>query len=389
MITADQILVKQINKAIALNTIYKKKPISRAEIAKVTGLNKSTVSALVDELLAEELIMETGTGESQGGRKPVHLSINKEVGNIIGIDLGVNYILSVLTNFAGEIIWERRISVKKNGNSSLQRIDDLFQLIEEAIKNAPPSVRGVIGIGIGVPGIVNYEQGHILSAPNLCWTDVKLKEIVETRFQVPVFIDNEANAGAIGEKWFGSGKKATDLLYVSAGTGIGAGIVINNEVYRGSQGLAGEIGHMTVELNGMTCSCGNHGCWEEYASEKALFRYMQKHTSVESLSVFDLIDLATNGDDAAQEGFKYVGKYLGIGVANLINAFNPEIVIIGNTLPLVGDILMDELRKEVELRCFASKYYSVKILSSELNMHACAMGAAALVISRLYASPVV
>jgi glucokinase-like ROK family protein len=388
MITADQILVKQINKAIVLNTIYKKKPISRAEIAKATGLNKSTVSALVDELLAEGLILETGIGESQGGRKPVNLSINKEVGNIIGIDLGVNYILSVLTNFAGEIIWEKRISLKKTNDTSLLRVNDLLQLVEETIHNAPPSARGIIGIGIGVPGIVNYEQGHILSAPNLCWTNVNLKEIVETRFQVPVFIDNEANAGAIGEKWFGSGKKATDLLYVSAGTGIGAGIVINNELYRGSQGLAGEIGHMTVELKGLPCSCGNHGCWEEYASEKALFRYMQNNATVDSLSVFDLIELAIGGDQLAQEGFRNVGKYLGIGVANLINAFNPEIVIIGNTLPLVGDILMDELRQEVAQRCFASNYYSVKILPSELNMHACAMGAAALVISRLYASPV-
>jgi len=388
MKTADQVLVKQINKMIVLNTIYKKRPISRAEIAKVTGLNKSTVSALVDELLTEELVLEMGTGESQGGRKPVNLSINKEVGNIIGIDLGVNYILSIMTNFAGEIIWEKRIDLQHTHNSPGQRIADLQNLIQETIENAFQTVRGIIGIGIGVPGIVNYEQGLILSAPNLGWENIELRSIIEQKFGVPVFIDNEANAGAIGEKWFGAGKRADEFLYISAGTGIGAGIIINNELYRGSRGLAGEIGHMTVSLDGIPCSCGNTGCLEEYSSEKALFRYMKEHICVEELTIFNIIDNAIAGDDASRRAFEYVGKYLGIGVANLINAFNPQLVIIGNSLPLAGDILMDELRKEAEKRCFASKYFSVKILPSQLNMHACAMGAAALVISRLYASPV-
>ncbi len=388
MKTADQILVKQINKMIVLNTIYKKRPISRAEIAKVTGLNKSTVSALVDELLTEELVLETGIGESQGGRKPVNLSINKEVGNIIGIDLGVNYILSVMTNFAGEIIWEKRIDLQPAQNSPVQRIADLESLIQETMTNAPQTVRGIIGIGIGVPGIVNYEQGLILSAPNLEWENIGLREIIEQRFGIPVFIDNEANAGAIGEKWFGAGKRADDLLYISAGTGVGAGIIINNELYRGSKGLAGEIGHMTVSLDGIPCSCGNTGCWEEYSSEKALFRYLKDYMDVEALTIFDVVEKAITGDELSRKAFQYVGKYLGIGVANLINAFNPQLVIIGNSLPLAGDILMDELRREAFKRCFASKYFSVKILSSQLNMHACAVGAAALVISRLYASPV-
>jgi glucokinase-like ROK family protein len=389
MKTADQLLVKQINKMIVLNTIYKKRPVSRAEIAKITGLNKSTVSALVDELLMEELVLETGIGESQGGRKPVNLSINQEVGHIIGIDLGVNYILSVMTNFAGEIIWEKRVDCQvPYKNSPAQRIAELERLIRETMQQAPPTVRGIIGIGIGVPGIVNYEQGLILSAPNLGWENIGLRGIIEQQFGVPVFIDNEANAGAIGEKWFGAGKRADDLLYVSAGTGVGAGIIINNELYRGAKGLAGEIGHMTVSLDGFPCSCGNTGCWEEYSSEKALFRYLKKYRDIKTLTIFDVVKEALAGDAVAREAFQYVGKYLGIGVANLINAFNPQLVIIGNSLPLVGDILMNELKQEADKRCFAARYFSIPIISSQLNMHACAMGAAALVISRLYASPV-
>jgi len=403
MKTADQLLVKQINKMLVLNTIYKEKPISRAEIAKRTGLNKSTVSALVDELLAEGLTLEIGTGESQGGRKPINLSINKEIGSVIGIDLGVNYILSILTNFAGQIIWEKRITIKNIIDSPQQKINDLFDLIRETVQHAPSTRRGIIGMGIGVPGMVDYNQGHVLSAPNLLWENIKLKEIIEQEFKIPTLIDNEANAGAIGEKWFGLGKKSSELIYVSAGTGIGAGIIINNELYRGSRGLAGEIGHMTVDVHGITCTCGNVGCWEEYASEKALIRYLKENATeypesillsktnldyIDSLNIFQIVDAAIKGDALAIAGFKNIGYYLGVGVANLMNAFNPEYVVIGNVLPLAGDILMNELRKEVDRRCFSSKYSNVNIASSELYMNACALGAVALVISRIYASPV-
>jgi glucokinase-like ROK family protein len=402
MKTADQLLVKQINKTLVLNTIYKEKPISRAEIAKLTGLNKSTVSALVDELLSEGLTLEIGIGESQGGRKPINLSINKEVGSVIGIDLGVNYILSILTNFAGEIIWEKRIAIKNRINSPLQKVQDLFGLIKETIDHAPPTIRGIIGMGVGAPGMLNYDQGYILSAPNLLWENIKLKDIIEEEFNIPTLIDNEANAGAIGEKWFGFGKKASELVYVSAGTGIGAGIVINNELYRGARGLAGEIGHMTVDVHGIKCTCGNIGCWEEYASEKALLRYLQENATghpdsilledsslnPDNLNIFQIVDAANRGDSLAIAAFKNVGYYLGVGVANLINAFNPECVVVGNVLPLAGDILMDELRTEVARRSFSYKYSHVKIVSSELSMKACALGAVALVISKIYASPV-
>lgn len=387
---------------LVLNTIYKEKLSSRADTAKITGLNKSTVSALVEELLSEDLILETGTGESQGGRKPINLCINKNIGSVIGIDFGVNYILSILTNFYGEIIWKKRIASKNIAESPQKKMDDLFDLIQETIEQAPSTKRGIIGIGMGVPGIVNYDQGIILFAPNLLWSNVNLKEIVEDKFAISTLIDNEANAGAIGEKWFGSGQKASEIIYVSAGTGIGAGIIIRNELYRGSQGLAGEIGHMTIEVDGIKCACDNVGCWEEYASEKALIRYLKDNAkrypdsillakdgsqNVDNLNIFQVIDAAEKDDTLAIEGFKHIGRYLGVGVANLINAFNPECVVIGNVLPLAGDILMDELRKEVARRCFSYQYHNIKILSSELYMNTCALGATALVISRFYAHP--
>ncbi|MDI3482017.1 MAG: hypothetical protein PWQ97_1672 [Tepidanaerobacteraceae bacterium] len=398
MKTADQILVKQINKSIVLNFIRKKGQISRADIAKKTGLNRSTVSALVDELISDGLIVEKGIGTSKGGRKPVILAINKEAGNIIGVDLGVNYILVVLVNLLGEIIRERRVNISAQ-NSVEKNIEMLLGLIQEVLKNAPVALKGLLGIGIGVPGIVNYEKGLVLMAPNLRWVNVGLKDIVEERFKVPVFIDNEANAGAIGEKWFGLGKKATNFVYVSAGIGVGTGIIINNELYRGSSGLAGEMGHMTIDMNGKACSCENLGCWEEYASEKALFRYLKEQSGscggnskidlkkIDEMTVFDVVDTAKAGDPLAVSAFRWVGKHLGVGVANIVNTFNPDLVVIGNTISMAKDIIIEEITKEVQQRSFISRYSKVTIAPSQLNMHACAMGAVSLVMSKVFATP--
>jgi len=398
MVTADQLLVKQINKSIVLNTIRKKEGISRAGIAEFTGLNKSTVSFLVDELIKEGLVREIGPGESKGGRKPIMLTINEKGGCVIGVDLGVNYILTVLTDLVGNVLWEKRIDIKL-GEDKEKVIDLLMQSIGEAVGNAPATVNGIMGIGIGVPGIVDYRKGLVLMAPNLKWKDVPLKEIVEERFKIKVHIDNEANVGAVGEKWFGIGVECSNFIYVSAGIGIGTGIIINGTLYRGASGLAGEIGHVTINIYDQLCGCGNIGCWENYASERALLDYMEaqlkqgkedayiNNETIGDLNALRIIDFARRGSSIAIEGLKEIGRNLGIGIINLINTFNPEMVIIGNTLSLAEDIILPEILNEVSKKCFVYKYHKVKIRTSTLNFHAGAMGAASLVISKLFAHP--
>lgn len=398
MITADQLLVKQINKSIVLNTIRKKGNISRAEIAGITGLNKSTVSFLVDELINEGFVKEEGPGESKGGRKPIILSINNKAGCIIGIDLDVNYILIVLTDLMANVIWEKKIDIKI-GEDQQTIIERLIELIDEAISNTPETIRGILGIGIGVPGIVDYKKGSILLAPNLKWENVPLKQIIEDKFKIKAHIDNEANVGAIGEKWFGVGNKYNNLVYVSAGIGIGTGIIINGELYRGSVGLAGEMGHMTIDIHDHQCRCGNTGCWENYASEKALLEYINTQllmgesdeyvnkNNIYTLNAIDIIDYARKGSKIAIEALKEIGKKLGVGVVNIINTFNPELVIIGNTLSLADDLVLKEVLKEVEDKSLVYRYYKVKIKTSKLKFHAGAIGAVSLVISELFAYP--
>ncbi|WP_434642411.1 ROK family transcriptional regulator [Thermoanaerobacterium thermosaccharolyticum] len=398
MITGDQLLIKQINKSIVLNTIRKKGIISRADLANITGLNKSTISSLVDELIKEGFVEEEGPGESKGGRKPIMLMINSLAGCVIGVDLDVNYILVILTDILANILWQKRINLKI-GESKEDIISKMLELIDEAIKNSPNTVKGILGIGIGVPGITDYKRGVVLKAPNLNWENVELKKMVEERFNLKVYIDNEANTGAIGEKWFGGGRNAKNFVYVSAGIGIGTGIIINNELYRGSSGLAGEMGHMTIDINDHMCSCGNRGCWENYASEKSLFLFIKERLeagqeddflsgeNIDSLDINDIAGYAELGSQLAIDAINEISKNLSVGIVNIVNTFNPDLVLIGNTLSGIGDMLIDAVKQYVKEKCLVSRYNDVAIEISKLGMLERAIGAATLVISEVFSYP--
>ncbi|SNX53495.1 ROK family transcriptional regulator [Thermoanaerobacterium sp. RBIITD] len=398
MITGDQLLIKQINKSIVLNTIRKKVIISRADLANITGLNKSTISSLVDELIKDGFVEEEGPGESKGGRKPIMLMINSLAGCVVGIDLDVNYILVILTDILANILWQKRINLKI-GEEKEDIISKIIDLIEEAISNSPKTVKGILGIGIGVPGITDYKRGIVLKAPNLKWENVELKKIIEEKFHLNVYIDNEANTGAIAEKWFGVGKNARNFIYISAGIGIGTGIIINNELYRGSVGLAGEMGHMTIDINDHLCTCGNRGCWENYASEKALFNYIKERLesgekddylnikNINSLDINDIVDIAEKGSSLAKRSIEEISRNLSIGIVNIVNTFNPDLVIVGNTLSGIGNSLLNTIREYINSKCLVSRYYDVAVEISKLGMLDRAVGAVTLVISELFSYP--
>lgn len=308
-------------------------PISRADIANVTGLNKGTVSSLVSELLADELIYESGQGQSSGGRRPVMLFFNEKAGYAIGIDIGVDYLLGVLADLQGNICHEQKTSFHNLSFTEIQL--QLFNIIDHLIASAPPSPYGIVGIGIGVPGTVN-KNGEVLLAPNLNWKNVTLKDCLQEKYNVPITIENEANAGAYGEKRFGIGKNFKNITYLSMGTGIGAGLILGGKLYKGIHGFSGELGHMTIVADGMACKCGSEGCWELYASEQALLNNAAElgiaPASGEDLSLEYLLKLAENNDKITIDLFNQIGYYIGIGIKNMINIFNPEQIIIGNRL---------------------------------------------------------
>ncbi|MCC3357886.1 ROK family transcriptional regulator [Bacillus sp. REN16] len=371
--TWNQQVVKKNNKALVLQLIIENEPISRADIAQTSGLNKTTVSTLVTELLEEDLIFESGPGASSGGRRPVILHFNKDAGYAIGIDIGVNYVLSVITDLKGNILIEKNQTVGRTTYASIMNI--VQDMIQSLMDEMPKSRYGIVGIGVGVPGIVNNE-GSILLAPNLGWSNIQFKEELEKLYKVPVIIENEANAGAVGEQQFGAGQDNENILYISAGIGIGVGIIVNKELYKGKNGFSGEMGHMIIDMNGKRCNCGSRGCWEAYASEQALIE--MSDPNIESLEM--LIELAESSDEKAINLFDEIGKYLGFGINNIINTFNPEQVIIGNRLTLAQKWLEPAIRNTIEKHTLAFHQNNLQLNFSKLGKYSTSLGVSAFAV---------
>lgn len=375
-ITWNQQLVKKENKAIVLNLIMENSPISRADAAQMSGLNKGTVSSLVSELLDEQLIYESGPGESSGGRRPVLLLFNQKAGYSIGIDLGVNYIFGVLTDFQGNIVVEKSTVI--TDPSYTTTLEQVNEIVKSLIQAAPPSPYGVVGIGVGAPGVVNRE-GDILLAPNLGWKNVPLKKDLESMLNLPVIVENEANAGAYGEKRFGVGKDFDNLIYISAGIGIGAGIILNGELFKGINGYSGEVGHMSIDVNGPRCSCGNYGCWELYASEKALLtKAAELGLGLKpDFTLTDIINLAKNDNQQALELLKEIGKKLGQGMINIIHTFNPQQIIIGNKIAAVQEWIAPYIQEIIDEYTLPFHQMDIQVNFSDLSLPSTALGVSA------------
>ncbi len=368
-VTGDQALVKKINKSLILHTIRKHAELSRARISEMTGLNKATVSNLVAELLEDQLVLEAGPGESSGGRKPLILNFHAMAGCVIGMELRVKQLTAVLCDLNGSVIGESETSLLRHDYEYV--LGEMKTVIAGLIRQAPSTHYGVVGIGIGVPGMVD-EHGVVLFAPNLVWEKAPLRQQLEEAFSIPVIIDNEANSGALGELNFGRGEDVRHLLYVSAGSGIGSGIIIGGELYKGSRGYAGETGHMCIEAEGTPCSCGSQGCWELYASEKA---YDLAPMALPAYHTRDLIGFAADGNAAALQQFSLMGTYLGIGLTNLINSFNPELIVIGGALSEAREWLEETMQQVVAKRTLPYHKQQLEIAFSTLGSRAAMIGA--------------
>src|SRR5579859_4224539 len=353
MRNVDHTLMREMNIALILECLRREAPLSRTGLAEMTGLNKATVSSLVKELLESQFVRESGIDSGDIGRPSIHLSLNPEAGYIIGAD----FVSVILTNFSAEVVWRRRLTV-----SPLQPQESVLALLEDTLQDAclEAQARGrrLLGIGLGAPGLVDVAAGTLLFAPNLLWTNVPLRARLQRKFNLPIFVDNEASLAALGESYFGAARGSNFVLYVSSGVGLGGGLVLNRQVLPGAAGFAGEVGHMTMDPNGPRCNCGNFGCWETFVSQWAVFRRIREAVEAgqpselvqacggdwERLTVPLVVQAARAGDAVALAALTETGRYLGIGLANLINALNPERVVFGGALSLGHEFLMPTIR---------------------------------------------
>ncbi|MFD1172314.1 ROK family transcriptional regulator [Oceanobacillus picturae] len=371
-------LMKSVNKSIILNKVRTAEPISRAQIAKETKLTPPTVSSIVKELLEEGIIRESSLGESQGGRKPTMLHINLDAFYVIGVDAGPQRVTSILTDLAGNII-HRADKQLFTPITNEQFMKILKNAISETIGGANREKREMVGIGVAMHGVVNVETGTSLIAPNLNLKNIPIKEELEKEFKLDVKVENDARAMALGESWFG-GHASASMVAVNIGHGVGAGLVINEKLYHGDRDIAGEIGHMTIDLHGPTCTCGNTGCLQAFVSGPAIAAHAHK----EGLTGEDIAKLAKSGDKEATSLLEETGKLIGIGLVNLIHLVNPEKIVLGGGVMKSEKFILPAIKETIYARGLTQDAKETNVSVTKLGDHATLLGAVALLLVELF-----
>jgi glucokinase-like ROK family protein len=384
-------LIRAINRSTILNSIKTNGAIPRAEIARLTGLSPATVTGITAELIQDNLVFEKESGDSSGGRRPIMLAINPNGGCVVGIKVMEDHALGALTDLEASLLGKQSYPLTDTSPEGISR--SLSELVAELLKISENPVPNLMGVGVGLAGIVEAGQGLVRQSPFFGWNDVPLRDMIQNRVNVPVYVDNDVNTLAFAEKWFGAGRGVDNFLVVTVGRGIGLGIVSNGQFNHGARGGAGEIGHTVIQPGGELCACGKRGCLEMYASEPALLRQAAKAFELGQLSSLpktpeELIALAASGEKAAQEIFARAGELLGQSIANLVNIFNPQRVLINGEGVRAGDWLFDPMRVSIDEHAMPSLRQDVSILVEPLGDDAWARGAASLVLHELFESPI-
>ena len=368
-----------------LNYIRERAPISRAEISYETALQRSTVSLIVDELKTRGLVDELD-GESTGGRPPLLLRLRTAGSMAIGVDLGTTNTVVATSDLAGRLLHQQSFTTSANAKKTLQNIIDASR---ELIKKE----RGIEGIGISVPGLVDHESGRVHFIPHFKWHDWTLAEEVRKATGLPVRVDNDANAASLAELWFGRPeiRETRDFIFVLVEAGIGTGIVFDGQVYHGESGAAGEFGHMTIGTGApVACAVGTRECWEAFASERAaLARYRTLADQPTSeVSFAQLVDRALAGEQAAHEALLETAHYLGVGIANVLKGLSPSAVIVGGGIARAWSLISDRVKSAVEANSVCRGLPPARIVASTLGQNPRIMGALSLVLAGKFASPV-
>jgi glucokinase-like ROK family protein len=399
--TGNQALMREMNLSVIMHHLREHAPISRAALAEMTGLNKTTVSSLVSELIEHQFVRERGLTVAGSGRPATLLELNPAAGYIVSAEIGVDFISAICTNFAVEVIWRHKENTRRvMGQAAM--IDRTLTLLRHAVEAGRAArCNTLLGLAVGVPGLVDQASGNLLFAPNMGWRDIPLKTILGEAFDAPVFVNNEANLAALGEAYFGAARGHDEVLYISAGVGLGGGIVRSGQLCNGAAGFAGEFGHMTMDPNGELCNCGNRGCWETQVSQSAAFRAVRlaisqgRHSLLSAMTGGDLdrltipmmVEAARAGDALALETFEMVGRYLGTGIASLMNALNPDLVVFGGILSLAGEFILPAVHRELEQRALRWSQSAAQVVLARHGFDACVMGGVATVYQAVLAQP--
>lgn len=360
--------------------------ISRADLADKMGLTRAAVTVIINDLISNGIILNTESRTTASGRPPVVLEINPNQGTVAAVDIGATHLSVALADFSARILEETEVPFRVDigPEKCLQKADNT---LKELLQKRGLTTADLSGVGVGVPGPVIADKGMVMAPPIMPgWDRFPIRATLEQKWGTPVTLNNDAELGALGEWAYGAGRGEKNLAFIKVGSGIGAGLIINQQIYGGTTGSAGEIGHLTIDEKGPLCACGNHGCLEAFAGGHAIAsqgrklvasrkRTLLSEKNLEDITARDVVEAARQGDLAAQEIIKRSGTFIGIAIAGLINLINPSTVIIGGGVAQVGDLLTGPIRQAARERSLRASEHRVRITTAMLGRRSSLMGA--------------
>jgi len=387
--------LRRHNRAVVLELVRTQGPISRAALARTGHLSMPAVMDIVSGLLDEGLIQEIGVGPSSGGRRPVLLELVPQAYCAIGLEVGARTLRAVVTDLHATVT--QRINVPsemERGPEAL--LEQVRHVLDEILAQHIASFGGVLGIGLALPAPVLNSASMSFSPPSYPgWGQLQLGELMADGYGIPVLVDNDANAAALGELLYGAGRGVRNMFYVLVDRGIGGAAIVDGQLYRGSDGGAGELGHMFIDPESPMCGCGRYGCLQAIVGRASIAQRAQRALKLAGFAELDGQPVADIGTDAvitaAQNGVEHMrtvltesGNYLGIGIANVVNLLNPELVVLGGSTMRAGDLVLQPVIEVVQRRAFTNMAAKLPIVVGHLGEDASAVGAAALVLRELF-----
>lgn len=375
--------MRSLNASLLLTLIWQERSISRAELARRTGMSRSTVSAIVDELMSRGLVRLGSAGVSRGGRPPTMVEFCNERFVFCGVEIGATHVTVVLTDAWGTVLVDEHhaFDTRSAPEATMALVE---RSLRSALARARMSADRLVGIGVAVPSPVDSEHPSTLSPLILpAWDGFDVPQRLRAAFGVPAILENDANAGALAERWWGAGREVENLTYIKLGTGVGGGHIIRGELFRGAQGTAGEIGHFAIDPQGPQCSCGLRGCLTMLIGTPALLDRARGHLGLAPdapLTVDDILAAARRGDRRIGDLMDEVGELLGVAIAGMLNLLNPSVVVFGGAIAGLDGLLLDPLRASVRRRALFTSVANTRIAVSELGNRAIAIGAATLIL---------
>ena len=389
---------KIINRSLVLKMICTWGNLSRIDIARRTGLSKMSITNIVNELISEGFVIETGSfgdifAGTTSGRKPVVLAANTGKYQILGVYISRDYVAATLNNLKCEIIAEQKCRITDE-DSQDSFTEKLFILIKSILNQSEVTDKVIMGIGVSCIGPLDIKNGIILEPANFHGLrNIPIKRLLEEEFGCEVFVNNDMNASALAEKLYGKGRDNGNFIYVGVTNGIGAGIIANNILFEGDMGFSGEIGHITINFDGHKCICGNNGCLELYASIPEIVRQAEAMVSefpssaLHKLSRIEWADIAStalNGDTLSLHLLKLLAGYLSHGIVSLINFFDPQAIYLGHDIALAGGLVAEMLQADISRRFFSSRYKNVPVEISFYGHNTPLAGSAAIILDKLF-----